>query len=815
MLSNIYLCKYNNYFNRQLKLFNNIDSNIESVLYTFSRVNFNPNDGITTTQVVNYSGAIPDYLVECDLNNRVNSRWFVVESTRLLGGQFKLSLKRDVLADYYSDLRNSICFIEKSILNENNTLVFNKENMNFNQVKKNQWLIKDETQSAWIVGYIASNTNPTTRTFSVPVSETTLVSTTGGWEFFKYSNLAGDDREVIIIPENIDYQLYAKKNRQGSDVVCFSWDKTGPTASEFTSDRGFGVFNDPSTQTGYRWLDPLWNPDNYYYDPNWMPPFFASNLPDNIEDTVKRQYNTSIYSGTINTLEKLNNQTILFSDTNEAYRISLEVLEPDSLHFDVPVDSAVFRALEETVSPYIIPIYGFEGEATTGSFSVEFAGPSYRLYLEPIDLKRVSVEFPEASVIPDLEDAPYSMFAIPYGSISVEKVDGTRETTKADLALRIAQKIAVEGGSWLLDIQLLPYSPVNNKFSGGVYLDGTEGIDYVNIKDSDESYVSTMFFPKKATFGTIMNNNNSTIITDTARAVVNNNVKIQNETDLWRLNSPNDNGIYEFSRAKNNNTLGGIVISCTYRPFSPYIKLCPLYQGKMYTTVFSKDTRGLICGGDFSLPRVNDAWVEYELQNKNYEKTFQRQIEHLDTMNNIQRGQDITNAILGTVGGATSGGMLGSVMAPGSGNATGLGAAVGGLASAVGGITDIIINEQIRQENKRLQQDMYTYNLQNIQARPQALAKVSAFTADNKIFPYLEYYTCTDREREALINKIKYNGMTTMTIGTFESYINKESEFLVDGRCYIQGHIIKCDTITDDYHVLAEISEELKRGVFA
>lgn len=814
MLSNIYLCKYNNYFNRQLKLFNNIESNMESVLYTFSRVNFNPNDGITTTQIVNYNGPIPDYLVECDLSNRVNSRWFVVESTRLLTGQFKLSLKRDVLADYYTDLRNSICFIEKSILNENNTLIFNKENMNFNQVKKNQWLIKDETQSAWIVGYIASNTNPTSRTFSVPVSETTLVSTTGGWEFFKYSNLAGDDREVLIIPENIDYQLYAKRQYSGAECFAFSFNKTGPTESEFTNGSGVGNYDDSSSQTGYT-LNLEASAVNLYNFPAWL----GTSLPDTIDTVAKQQFANQFYPGTINSLDKLNNQTILFSDTNEAYRITLEVLDQESLHLDVPVDSAVFRALKETYNTantnYNLSGNGLYGEATTGSFSVEFAGPSYRLYLEPIDLKRVSVEFPEASVIPDLEDAPYSMFAIPYGSISVEKVDGTRETTKADLALKIAQRIAIEGGNWLLDIQLLPYSPVNNKFSGGVYLDGTEGIDYINIKDSDDNYVSTMFFPKKATFGTIMNNSNSTILTDTARAVVNNNVKIQNETDLWRLNSPNDNGIYEFSRAKNNNTLGGIIISCTYRPFSPYIKLCPLYQGKMYTTVFGKDTRGLICGGDFSLPRVNDAWVEYELQNKNYEKTFQRQIEHLDTMNNIQRGQDITNAILGTVSGATSGGMLGSVMAPGSGNATGLGAAVGGLASAVGGVADIIINEQIRQENKRLQQDMYTYNLQNIQARPQSLAKVSAFTADNKIFPYLEYYTCTDREREALINKIKYNGMTTMTIGTFESYINKESEFLVDGRCYIQGHIIKCDTITDDYGVLAEISEELKRGVFA
>lgn len=812
MLSNIYLCKYNNYFNRQLKLFNNLESNTDSILSSKERVNFIPNDGLNTTLVINYDTDTPDYLVECDLSNRVNSRWFVLDAVRLTSGQYRLSLRRDVLADYYTDLRNSMCFIEKSILNENNTLVFNKENMTFNQIKKNQWLIKDETQSAWIVGYITSNTNPTQRRFSVPVSETTLVSTTGAWEFFKYSNLAGDAREKAIIPENIDYQLYAKYNRQGTDVVCFSWDTTGPTASEYTGENGFGVFNDPSSQTEYRWIDPLYS--DIIYNENWIPPAFASNLPSDIETIVRRQFNTSIYTGTINNLQALDGTTILFSDTNEAYQITLEVLDRESIHLDVPVNTATFRALETTVSPYINANYGFEGQASTGSFSVEFAGPSYTLYLSPIDLNSVSVELPEASVIPDLEDAPYSMFAIPYGSIEVERADGSYETTKADLAVKLAQRIAVEGGDWLIDMQLLPYCPLPGKFLGGVYLEGTENVDYVQIKDGDDNYVSTLFFCKKATFGTILNKTNSTYITDTDAAVLNKSVKIQNETDLWRLNSPNDNGIFEFSRAKNNNSLGGIVIDCTYRPFNPYIKVSPLYGGKFYTTVFYNDNRGLICGGDFSLPRVNDAWVNYELQNKNYEKTFQRQIEHLDTMNNIQRGQDITNAILGTVSGAMSGGMLGNVMSPGNANATGIGAATGGLASMFGGVADVIINEQVRQENKRLQQDMYGYNLQNIQARPQSLAKVSAFTADNKIFPYLEYYSCTDKEREALINKIKYNGMTTMTIGTFESFINKESEFLVDGRCYIQGNIIKCDTIVDDYHILNAMSEELKRGVF-
>ena len=103
---------------------------------------------------------------------------------------------------------------------------------------------------------------------------------------------------------------------------------------------------------------------------------------------------------------------------------------------------------------------------------------------------------------------------------------------------------------------------------------------------------------------------------------------------------------------------------------------------------------------------------------------------------------------------------------------------------------------------------MYGYNLGNIQALPTSLTKTSAFTYNNKIFPILEYYTCTDQEKQALRDKIKYNGMTVMRIGTIAEFIPNAV------KQYIKGRIIRLEGIEEDYHFLKAISEEIFKGAF-
>ena len=183
---NILLLKgFNNYFNRIVKKYSTLadyKANSSSFL-EFSSINFNPNDGITTEQI--FGGGLapaiqdegdqvlfwegngaPDYIVCWEQGDGValiRNRWFVLESVRLTAGQYKLALKRDVLADHINEILNAPCFVEKGFVNDvDNTLLYNSENSQYNQIKKSEDLLQDTTECGWIVGYVAKNFGTTT-----------------------------------------------------------------------------------------------------------------------------------------------------------------------------------------------------------------------------------------------------------------------------------------------------------------------------------------------------------------------------------------------------------------------------------------------------------------------------------------------------------------------------------------------------------------------------------------------------------------------------------------------------------------------------
>lgn len=112
-------------------------------------------------------------------------------------------------------------------------------------------------------------------------------------------------------------------------------------------------------------------------------------------------------------------------------------------------------------------------------------------------------------------------------------------------------------------------------------------------------------------------------------------IKIANECDLYRLCSPNYNGAFDFNLMKNNKEVKKFNVDCQYKPYNPYIHVNPDFAG-LYGRDFD-DSRGLVCGGDFSIGIVNDQWNAYEIQNKNYQNIFNRQIQNMEVNNSIAR----------------------------------------------------------------------------------------------------------------------------------------------------------------------------------
>lgn len=169
---------FNNYFNRIVKKYSTItdyQSNSSSYV-AFSGINFNPNDGIATELVIGSVSqkennkpldwenlGTPDYLVCYEMEGTpaapvIKSRWFILESERTRNGQYRLALKRDVIAEHFDNIMSAPCFVEKGIINNNSDpLLFNKENMTYNQIKQSEMLLKDASGCAWIVGYVSQD----------------------------------------------------------------------------------------------------------------------------------------------------------------------------------------------------------------------------------------------------------------------------------------------------------------------------------------------------------------------------------------------------------------------------------------------------------------------------------------------------------------------------------------------------------------------------------------------------------------------------------------------------------------------------------
>ena len=279
--------------------------------------------------------------------------------------------------------------------------------------------------------------------------------------------------------------------------------------------------------------------------------------------------------------------------------------------------------------------------------------------------------------------------------------------------------------------------------------------------------------------------------------------KLANECDVLRLVSQNYSAIFEFSAAKSGG-VDGFLADCTYKPWSPYIHILPKLKG-LYGDNFVSidDARGLICGGDMSLPQLSNAWANYQLQNKTYQEMFDRQIKNIDVQNDINLQGAFVQTLFAPITGGSLGGSAGAQF--------GKGAAVAGTAAGIigGGITSAIDFQntiKMMEENRQYKIDMYGYNLQNIQAIPTSLTKTSALTYNTRVWPFIEYYTCTDAERNALADKMKYNGMTIMKIAKLNEYLLGEDNFY-------KGQLIRLN-IKVDSHMAYEIYNELNKGVY-
>ena len=789
MYLNLYLFKCSNYYNRIAYYRSSIDD-YGSYIALFENIAFNPNDGIYTEQVLNFDASqMPDYIVCVTEEGQIDSRWFIIESKRIRAGQYKFELYRDVIADWREQILDAPTFIEKAMLGFWDPAIFNSEQMTFNQIKQSETQIKDNTKSAWIVGYFSKANIPLeNRTINIPSNDVVISGEYNTLDDFPYKN------GITAYPEDPTFRV---DFTYGSSTCGIGWDRDGniksPSVDLVPSDiTGISVPRDFLSSGSFEsYASDLANEvQNSLYDESNITSWSDRDLNSYVECATKNF--TEEYVRSNGKIYKIGNQYFVFLavENTESNTVYSEISTASSLGIDIA---------------HIFSISNVPGADNMDSVGFEWKQKKYETLLVEYNLEAIDFVLAENPV--NTEDAPYNIFAIPYHKWLRDNANLIY--SDAINSKRIADAIQRKLGSYLIDLQLLPYCPFPEAYrraNGSLRTDlipqtGLTLYQDITMEGQDiteeGNYITSILYCQSSTFSLTVD---SPVIAPWRNNAI--DFKISNECDVYRLCSPNYNGQFEFSAAKNRGVMGWN-IDCTYKPFSPYIHVAPIFRG-LYGNDFD-DARGLICGGDFSLAQISDAWIQYQIQNKNFQSIFDRNIENIEVQNKYSRIGEIASIGVNSITASFSGAMgAGSVGGP---YAAAAGAIIGGATSLAGGVADQIIREKLRSEAIDYSKDQFGYQLQNIRALPYSLTKVSAYNANNKIFPFVEYYTCTEIEKQALRNKITYNGMTVMRIGKIRDFIKLTPT-------YIKGKLIRLENISDDYHVVKAISEELNKGVF-
>lgn len=963
------LLHYNNYFNRTIKRLEtkNEYQAADSAYGLCNHINFNPGDGITTSHVFGFGanqtslfdGEEYDYLIiydgsDSDNNYPIVSRWFIIETRRTRDGQYELILRRDVIADNLDEILTAPTYIEKGLVNAGSPLIFNKEGMLFNQIKKKEETLKDGSGSAWLVAYISKDASATNVTINYDPAkqnyEDVSASDISDW----FTSFGISPGQVFLAdPYDISYRTawqagpdfiynyacrtyiygtgsYGSENDNrlvGNDALRCSWNAKkadigqkilnayntyglatfknalinlvgAHNATEVTRIKGYNG-KIIKTQDGKYYRITVKAAPNTYSVKNvsltsgsdlynlmtaaaQTSGAFVSGhtTPDN--SSFKYSFTCSQYIVTYqedHTYEVKSNISINRNKTKDAIYDIIALPYPDSgesinihnssrsISFNVtqPVSMSSITSIATALGgggaaskiydiqllPYC-PVQTAIDTAIGGMIVDESkAGTEFEWIIDNSNNNKIGILFyvtqsaftfdidkqlywNQYRIIEDFNDI--DILPLPYTSLKqgmeyvipeLEKPDtlpwdndGTVSTRIQTLSVNAitCNKINKITGEIVDSVNVNAINITfyrNSSTFGGAYLDLGIYVSSGTYTPTGWSWSKTEYNEDDVYLSFALNNDSwggryvNEGIGHLAKIPVYNNeisgayaMKIDNECNSYRLVSPNYQGEFEFSPVKN----GGVDrfnVDCTYKPYNPYIHVNPDFGG-LYGDDFN-DSRGLICQGDFTVGMISDAFTNYELQNKNYQQIFNRQIQNMDVSNEIARQEQGFKSISGTITGGLTGGVAGG-MAGGVYGAI-AGAAVGTVTGAVGGIADYYNLDKQLKENKNYAVDMYNFNLQNIKALPYTMTRCTALTYNNKLFPFIESYSCTDEEKAAFIGKLTYDGMTVNVVGEIQDYTDMEGRM-------IKGQVIRLPNNNKDSHMAKEIYDELLKGVY-
>lgn len=771
------LSGYQNYFNRQIKEPKELVAAYPQDLISYydtgnvtQVINFNPADGVIAHHTVGrpenpYDG-LGDYFLYTEDGVNVTSRWFIIESTRTRQGQYNVTLKRDVIADNYNKVLNSDCFIQKATVSDESALIYNQESITTNQIKTAEYPLKDESKMAWIVGFVNREAPAKTISINSSVVADYEMST---YRFKDYFTKDANSETII------DGYVYVTNTQYSSS----------PFASKFVLDEYANQTNlGNSTSKG----------DYKYTDQNGTLKAYIQENGLNLALNISTKH--SLYDGISsdsNYNSLLYEEGKIVRDGTDFYKIGTKV----------ETHERTYRITEDKDGTYLLTyltnfMKNFAGyKSGTPYFEIYIKYDSLRLTKTPVVEGEYSIDYPGKTGHLINKDAPFDVFCIPYADDMKIRVGSSEVQANKQFAMSIASEIGRNLDGNCYDIQLLPFCPM----TGYTVTD-----NIFDINSSDAKRRTAIKKGDTAVYWMFWSTSNSGTF-NIHLPLLAGNKKIANQCDMYRLVSPNYSGQFEFNLAKNGGSVEYFNVDYTYLPISSYIHVNPDFKG-LYGSDFN-DARGLICQGDFSIMYLSDPWKNYQQNNKNFEQIFSREISNMDVNRKYQRMGETISAWTGALGaGGSIGGLIGGV-------AGGITGGVAGVASLAAGYADRSISDKLYQENVSFKKDMHEMQLENIKALPNSIAKTTAYNENNKIFPILEYYTCTDEEKDLVAKAIVNMGMTVNAVGKpIDYFYNTWSYNGIFSKGFFKATLIRLEDLPEDYHMLQAIAEELSLGIY-
>lgn len=754
-------------------------------------ININWGDGVTAyIPCINLPnddmlGLGKNYLVVVKDNGTIHSRWYIMESGYTMRGQYQITLRRDLIADHLDKVVSTKCMINRGWLLTGDKRLYKPEGFQFNQVKTNQVPLyyggTGTKNLQFVVAYLTKNRqNPIElqlKPSKFPVSYT--AETLQAWSAYHYvtdpqKKYTGFRYNATVLqPSNFPfYDRFSWGKESGpqyGDIFTGAgqyWRRNSyKTASELLQDLGGDGFIsslDSLSYASYPGGDSLSTYDNKYF----------------YETSTGRYYR--IHVSTQNNAQKEPFATVnigaLYSKCYTAFN-SLSYMQPVNI------------------------------SATTGDwFQIE----KHYTY-ETLELELVGTSDADSKVVIPANMCPtantsYDIITIPCGKFIYYK--GGTVATMVD-STAIAQELAAQLGKQppesVYDVQLMPYPPqgsytlTSSTFRFTDWANTTDITYNVNVEDS--TGLLKCFISSVQTADSTLHIDTG-LFGETVPPSDPVDFKVARETTLYRLCSPTYDSLYDFN-PYDNNGLAEMRAYMTLKPYNPYLLIQPVFNESGLYGGNYEDNRGLICS-NFSMTRTSDRFLQYELNNANYKQIFSRNIESL----NKQQGWAQTEAAFGIVAGGLSGAATGAMGGAKFGSRGAIaGAAAGTALGVAGGIVDLNIMNDRMDEQRSLQSDMHYLNIGNIQALPDALTKVGAFTIRTAKQPFLEVYRATTEEQEALRKYITEQGMTYGDIDVMKTAIDNTP---TGG--YVSGYAIYMDA-DFDAHEFSALNEELQIGV--